>query len=298
MAVPAEKTRVLWSKFAAYEAQFGDLGSLLRVEKRRAEAFPGDAHTMAGLVNVAERYSYLDLKVVSDRELGIAALEKLEKSMPASRGKSRGSTAVEGKAKEGTLDDKVGKNPLESFHPERYPRPDFGRYAVHKMDASSSAASLPPRPKVEDRLPPSGSTSLPSIPTPSHFAGGRTPTVGISGARSPLGPVPGSTAPGPGMIPELIARLISYLPPAHQYAGPRLPVDDLLAYLNSLPIPPPTQPPIYVPMPVVGAMPTVMSPQGPGYVSPNPYTGAWGAVGAVPKRRNEEDDRGRKRFRG
>ncbi|KAI9031293.1 hypothetical protein DFJ74DRAFT_655243 [Hyaloraphidium curvatum] len=274
LAVPADKARVIWSKFAAYEAQFGDLGSLLRVEKRRAEAFPEDNYHLAGLSNVADRYTYLDLKVVAVRELGLPALQGMDKAMllkPKARVGPSLPTA-DSRNKVDALESKSSKHPLDSFHPERYPRPDFGRYAAHKLEATAVAVAKVKQER-EDR--PQMPSAMVQVAPPTMPPANQTPVV-----------LP--TLPGGGPLPELVARLISLLPPPHQYTGPVLPSDDLIAYIRSLPIPMP------------GATAT-FPPQGEvyGQYPPSGASGAWNAPrGGPAKRRNDEDDRGRpKRFR-
>jgi cleavage stimulation factor subunit 3 len=197
LGVPPAQARQIWSKFTAYEAQFGDLASLLRVEKRRAEAFPEDTYKMAGLVDVADRYTYLDLTVVRDRELGLPALQGLDKAI-ALKPKSRASSANTSDPRQSTdAAEGKAKGPLDSFHPERFPRPDFGRYTVHKTDKPAPQRVNPPGVNAMVPLPPKPAT--PSLSVPSSAKQGAVPS-------------------GP-MIPELIARLISALPPAHLYTG-------------------------------------------------------------------------------
>jgi cleavage stimulation factor subunit 3 len=197
LAVPPAQARQIWSKFTAYEVQFGDLASLLRVEKRRAEAFPEDAYHMAGLVDLADRYTYLDLTVVRDRELGLQALQGLDKAI-ALKPKPRATSASTSDARQSAdTGEGKAKGPLDPFHPERFPRPDFGRYTVHKTDKAAPQRPNPPGMIISVPLPPKPTT--PSLAVPSSGKQGAVPT-------------------GP-MIPELIATLISALPPAHAYTG-------------------------------------------------------------------------------
>lgn len=61
-----EKARPVWLKFSEYENKYGDLTGIQKVEKRRAEAFPQDS----AIERFAQRYSYLDINVIEDVELG------------------------------------------------------------------------------------------------------------------------------------------------------------------------------------------------------------------------------------
>lgn len=238
--MPADKTRTIWSKFAAYEAEFGDLASLLRVEKRRAEAFPEgedllrgtpssskdvvslqyrtltDAYHLNGLVNLGQRYAYLDLKVVADKELGLPALQGLDKAMSLKpRSKSSTNITLDSKDSKPSESLEGNKGPLDSFHPERYPRPDFGRYNVHKPELVQAT----PRLRVEGRSP-----MVPDAPRQGLPPKPPTPnlTVPVSGKpvlnTPPHHPVSNVHFP-PGLLPELIARLISFLPAPTQYSG-------------------------------------------------------------------------------
>jgi cleavage stimulation factor subunit 3 len=41
-AIPAEKSKTIWSKYIHYETQYGDLTNLIGIEKRMAEVFPSE----------------------------------------------------------------------------------------------------------------------------------------------------------------------------------------------------------------------------------------------------------------
>jgi len=64
-----EKARPLWEKFSEYENKYGDLGAITKVEKRRREVYPEDSV----LERFAARYSYNDLKVIEEMDMGLSS---------------------------------------------------------------------------------------------------------------------------------------------------------------------------------------------------------------------------------
>lgn len=76
--------RDLWERWARYEYQYGDLEGSLRLEKRWAEAFPKDPP----IKRFAQRYTYLKVDAIANRDIGVAATKKHNARSAAALGKT------------------------------------------------------------------------------------------------------------------------------------------------------------------------------------------------------------------
>lgn len=93
---------------------------------------------------------------------------------------------------------------LDAVTPEKFPRPDFSKYASYKPEGTADAGL--------------GEKSLPGMSLMPERA----------------------SVPDLSLIPDLpepIMRLLGLLPPSIQYSGPRLPYEDIFALLLQSPIP-------------------------------------------------------------
>jgi cleavage stimulation factor subunit 3 len=66
--LPSEKSRDIWNRFLEFEANIGDLTSIVKVEKRRAQSFGSDAEGKETALLI-DRYKYIDLFPLSSSEI-------------------------------------------------------------------------------------------------------------------------------------------------------------------------------------------------------------------------------------
>ncbi|EPS67922.1 hypothetical protein M569_06851, partial [Genlisea aurea] len=79
---PDESVEVVWNKFSQFEQTYGDLASMLKVEQRRKEALSrigesGESVSETSLRDIASRYSFMDLRPCSTRDLDHLARQEL-----------------------------------------------------------------------------------------------------------------------------------------------------------------------------------------------------------------------------
>ncbi|KAJ3294465.1 mRNA 3'-end-processing protein rna14 [Blyttiomyces sp. JEL0837] len=252
VALKSDQCRDIWNVFLDHEINYGELGNVLKADKRRMEAYSEDIGTKYELKAIADRWSYLDINHVGDRELGIN-YPNPDKSRQSNQRQSNninggGSSSNFGSSSNGfdlniggglsipsgqeltggtsagsgsgtgsntNTSGKARHQNLDSVHPERYPRPDFSKWVSYK-----------PEPPVVAK------TGL----------GGSPAIAGAS--QSAAVPVTVVTH-----IPDAIAKFLEILPTANSYNGPPVPVDEILDILRHLPIPLPVNPPVMVPIP-------------------------------------------------
>ena len=65
--IPKEKAREIWNMYLAFESSYGDLSSMLKLEKRKAEAYPET--DSSAIFQLVQRYKYMDLWPCSASEL-------------------------------------------------------------------------------------------------------------------------------------------------------------------------------------------------------------------------------------
>ncbi|KAI9336838.1 hypothetical protein DFJ73DRAFT_18216 [Zopfochytrium polystomum] len=249
VALPPEQAQSLWSIFLKHEISYGELPNITKAEKRRREMYQQDGSSSQ---SVAERWMYLDLNNVAEQDLGLqsssqsAATQKAKLHKRTASAGSNGSFPPSGAASVQPPPASVGlefrAQSLESVHPERYPRPEFGKWVPYKPEPPKPVPL--PLPSGEG-LGPAGMPPIqPTVPT-----GG--PANAPMHARAPLAPpmpIPSPTAVV--RVPEQVAKLLEVLPPAATYNGPLVPIDDIIEIFRRLPVQIPPIPPLMVPVTV------------------------------------------------
>uniref|UniRef100_A0A1I8F444 Suf domain-containing protein n=1 Tax=Macrostomum lignano TaxID=282301 RepID=A0A1I8F444_9PLAT len=183
-SVPTEKSRVIWAKFLEFETSVGDLASVLKVERRRLQAFQG--------VEVFP-YKFMELFPCSEQELrslGYTDLAKLSPGRPIQHRPSAAwprplaSTAPSGCSSRATPSGRAVVQP-------RPPTP-----------SPTSARMLPFRPRAHPRTDshpvPGGEFPLP--PAASHLVRILPPPTASRGPFVNGGPADGADGPLP--VPE------------------------------------------------------------------------------------------------
>ncbi|KNC99538.1 uncharacterized protein SPPG_04928 [Spizellomyces punctatus DAOM BR117] len=230
-ALPSARAKPIWAKFLSYEMSYGDLANVLKIEKRRADAYPTEQkNSLSSLSDIAERWGFLDIDQVGEFELGLPAQRAFEKKTPGMTGLPLSATNPLSGMQMSKSEDRAAQRKfqsLEPVHPERYPRPDLNKWSSYKPEP---AALKPPAAFGAGGSPaPTASPSLAAgVPSPAQV-------TGISGSRL-------------AMVPEAIATLMSVLPPSSLYNGPILPINDILELFRQIPLPIPSVPPKMVPL--------------------------------------------------
>ncbi|XP_021822483.1 cleavage stimulation factor subunit 77 isoform X3 [Prunus avium] len=86
-SLPSEESVEVWKRFTSFEQTYGDLASMLKVERRKKEALSGTGEEgpsslESSLQDVASRYSFMDLWPCSSKELDhLARQEWLAKNI-------------------------------------------------------------------------------------------------------------------------------------------------------------------------------------------------------------------------
>ncbi|KAI8824353.1 uncharacterized protein EV422DRAFT_317763 [Fimicolochytrium jonesii] len=199
-ALPPQRAKPVWAKLLAYETENGDLANVLKTETRRAEAYPEDQKNPLATLNVvAERWSFLGIDHVGETELGLSAQKAIYSggAIPNPAPSQAAAAATQSKA---VADDRSGGRrfqSLESYHPERYPRPDMAKWVSYKPEPTPANA--------QQQL-------------QQENAGGQISATGSP--RPPPASLNAVDKRGPGaMVPEAVARLLSVLPAAALYNG-------------------------------------------------------------------------------
>ncbi|CAG8442158.1 2693_t:CDS:10, partial [Ambispora gerdemannii] len=221
LTMPVDKAKIVWEKFSDYENNYGDIGSLRKIEERRAEKYSDESP----LIRFAERYSYLDTNVILDQEIGAT---KRRIDIPESSPPAEPSTRVS-KTQEQQDSHTARKALLNSVQPEKYPRPDFRQWVSYKPTPDQLR-----RPTFT-----SGSAAQGSVPPPDtgsqplgfqNVQGTRDSSVLLRPSPPPLrASTPPSQHPshviwkrGPNgmLLPEAIANFLGALPPPMSFPGP------------------------------------------------------------------------------
>ncbi|KAI8920212.1 hypothetical protein DFJ77DRAFT_233633 [Powellomyces hirtus] len=302
-ALPADRAKPIWAKLLAYETEYGDLANVLKSEKRRADAYPGEANnSLVALSYLADRWSFLEINHVGEFELGLPAQYDLEKKVPGTVAGVPLSSAATAHAAASSasshhhaskIDDRGAPQrkyqSLESVHPERYPRPDLNKWMAYKPETAASASG------------------------PGAPGGDHADTGGAGEGAGDRGQPP--AAPGI-LVPDAVARLMAVLPPANIYNGPILPINDIIDLFRQIPLPTPATPPLMVSVPSTSAAQSSAQ-QGPsssfpdrggqpygrsgplaGYNQPPPQSRGFGGGFSVSAGGSRDMDRGGGRGRG
>ncbi|KAJ3140311.1 mRNA 3'-end-processing protein rna14 [Geranomyces variabilis] len=249
--LPPDCARPIWAKLLAYETEYGDLANVLKAEKRRAEAYPGDsANPLVALTQLTERWTFLDINQIGEWELGLSAQYGLEKKVPGAVAAPPPPMTARAAASHRKDDDRNSSSrkyqSLDSVHPERYPRPDMTKWVAFQPEAVP-AAVRPPGGGVPDAA---GAAGADQGQAP------RGPVVNVP--NQPVGGSVGSGGSGSGggmMVPDAVVRLMAVLPPSETYNGPVLPINDIIDLFRQIPLPAPAGPPMMVQLPAPGPPP-------------------------------------------
>ncbi|KAF9997162.1 mRNA 3'-end-processing protein rna14 [Entomortierella chlamydospora] len=151
-----EKARPLWEKFSEYENKYGDMAAITKVEKRRREVYPDDSL----LDRFAARYSYNELKVIEEMDLGLSIRKNIHVPALTDFSSDFPPPPVVNLDKAS----RAGRRPLmEPVHPDLYPRPDFAMWNSYRVypDMIKSSASAQSR----DSSRPGGMDTVPHAHT-------------------------------------------------------------------------------------------------------------------------------------
>ncbi|KAK7478906.1 hypothetical protein BaRGS_00029887 [Batillaria attramentaria] len=162
--ITPEKSTDIWSRFLAFESQVGDLASIVKVEKRRAQTiekvqeFEGKETAL-----LIDRYKYLDLLPCSDSELRAIGYMVLIKQNVVQLQAAPGSSSLlqtPASVVEGTEE---AKRP-------QYPKPDIDQMLPFKPRAVVPPGSHPV-PGGVFPPPPAAAALLQLLPPPQCFQG-------------------------------------------------------------------------------------------------------------------------------
>lgn len=182
------KAKILYSTFHKYEACYGELSQLTKLEKRMSDLFPEDPQ----LAIFASRYAVADFDpgfirpVISNTQLRpkhSAAMEKATSAQPASH------------------------MPL--------PPPGMQNSPKRQFEDSDYESNMPPRKIVRSDSPLKGAAGRRLDALKRAQARNGTKPAG-SGLYPPAAPPPPPPPPG---LPIVILNLLSMLPSASQYTG-------------------------------------------------------------------------------
>ncbi|KAJ1557065.1 mRNA 3'-end-processing protein rna14, partial [Nowakowskiella sp. JEL0078] len=223
-SIPPIRSRAIWAKLLEYEGQYGDLGTLIKNEKRMSEVYPEDETNVLKLKHVANHWGYLDIEYIAEIELGINV--QVFTIISAQKNSVIQTFTTTQNSLQNQSGDKDKTDILESVHPERYQRPDFSKWAPVKLEATQRPAlSAINSPTIsQDTLMTQASEIIQS-----QIENDMQQQLTV-------------------LVPEKIFRFIQALPPAHAYDGQHLPVEDVIELFRQVPsiqlplVPPPLFP--------------------------------------------------------
>ncbi|GAQ84868.1 cleavage stimulation factor subunit 3 [Klebsormidium nitens] len=251
---PAASAKV-WARFVQFEATYGDLSSLLKVEKRRREAaVAAGERAEDGLEALVRRYRFMDLWPAAPHELALMHPHQAAKSdspLPASssgrfeNGGSVGPPLPHSAAAHASASDYqdggLGEGPSPPLNPRETPtgQPQPSRQQPGDGLAAHRRRKTPPRPPPGP--PPEARSTPPPLPA------GLPPTASFVSRPSstPAAPVPQFLVDAlVQQLPPLVLHFLHQIPPLH---GPAPDVDMVIAALlstdfSSPPEGPPRQP--------------------------------------------------------
>ncbi|PAA82567.1 hypothetical protein BOX15_Mlig031030g1 [Macrostomum lignano] len=175
-SVPTEKSRVIWAKFLEFETSVGDLASVLKVERRRLQAFQGvEVFRGKETALLIDRYKFMELFPCSEQELrslGYTDLAKLSLaglSNPALSGLAT-AAGIDGSFWLQQSRDVQAKRPGGGAAAAAYAKPDFSQMLPFRPRAHPRTDSHPV-PGGEFPLPPAASHLVRILPPPTCFRG-------------------------------------------------------------------------------------------------------------------------------
>ncbi|KAL1924490.1 uncharacterized protein VTP21DRAFT_4144 [Calcarisporiella thermophila] len=206
--IPSEKARILWDRLMEYENRYGELVSIQTLDRRRAEVYTEETD----LDRFVARCSYEDIDVIQEKELGGAARRQIAKETP------RLDLSELAAEKDRYSRDEDKRPLLESYHPERFPRPDLTQWTPYKASPEDlKRAAL-------DNMERAGS---PAVGTPPPTGGDISSRGGETGHTQPVWISTGAM----GYLPEAVANFLTALPPANTFNGPVFNASALLEVL-------------------------------------------------------------------
>lgn len=130
-AIPTEKSLPIWTKYLAYETQYGDLSNLQKLQARRSIAFPLDnTDLLESVMNLADKWTIYQLTFIRDCELGVQYLQE-----------AGGHSSVNSQIKFGAgnvaaakSDDRRALGVLGGIHADQFPRPDLTRWQLYRPE--------------------------------------------------------------------------------------------------------------------------------------------------------------------
>lgn len=212
--LPVEYQDEIWKKLIHYETNFGEYALIKKVEKRYTDTIAGPVEVATTLQTISDHFSFANLSYISNVELGLSAIKEFGDKLPK--------ITLTTSAKKTINKSRITQN-LDSVNPERFPRPDFSKWAVFKADPS-----LKVDPVVDPNI-----TAL------------KNSSVSGSADSSPAGP----------LVPPAVAEFMKQLPSPHEFTGPILPADEIIKLLLSINVPLPSQTLTWVPIEDYGGGP-------------------------------------------
>ncbi|KAI8848336.1 hypothetical protein BC829DRAFT_394221, partial [Chytridium lagenaria] len=213
-----EHCRQIWSRFLSHEIHFGDLGTVLKTEKRMSDFYSEEERAEHRLGSLSERWSFLDLSYVGDYELGLFTHSSSHDKAPARSTKSI---------------TKLKTNAIETAVSDKYPRPDFSKWNIYKPEPPQNPPQRPGS-STQDSGPAPSSSNAPNaapsqpvsmipdaivrfldlLPLPAAYNG---PLIPIADVLDLLKHVP---IPMPATPPTLVPLTITGPPPHLMNDGP------------------------------------------------------------------------------
>ncbi|KAJ3179227.1 mRNA 3'-end-processing protein rna14 [Gaertneriomyces sp. JEL0708] len=138
-SLPSEKAKPVWARFLAYEIDYGELNNVLKVEKRRAEAYAKESkHMITSPSDIADRWRVLGIDNIGKYELGLAAQQQTEIQIPKAESILPAPALLQAQLNKVEERGQPRRfQSLESFHPERYPRPDLNKWVAYKPEPAA-----------------------------------------------------------------------------------------------------------------------------------------------------------------
>ncbi|KAG9303333.1 hypothetical protein G9A89_013659 [Geosiphon pyriformis] len=239
--MPPEKAKIIWDKYSHYLSHFADLETLRKLDEKRAKKYPDETP----LGRFAQRCSYLNINIISQREIGA-------KPGPPDRSVSPPEANRPTKAHEEEQDFHAAKRALlNSVQPEKYPRPDFRQWVQYKPTpeqlrrptfppVNPGQGSIPP---VEIVTQPLGFQPTLSIQTTTTKRPSPPPSVPSPPSQGPpqAGPVIWKRGLNGMLLPDAVANFLAALPPVASFPANVVPLNpvDLIEILRTSNIPPP-----------------------------------------------------------
>ncbi|KAI0052667.1 Suf-domain-containing protein [Auriscalpium vulgare] len=220
-----ERARPLWERWARHEYQYGDLAAAQKLEKRMAEAYPGDPP----IKRFAQRHTYHSIDAIASRDLGVAMARQSSGS-----GSSHGSSSSLGRTDTqqsfgSTIITPTGSQQLPISSQKRASSPDHKRRDDSYGPASYKRArpsTPPPRDRWEGANHGRRRYGSPSWEKDKE----KDSPVGIRRVKDVEDEKPVS-------LPSVISWFVGQLPTPGSFDGPVFRTDDLMQVFRNAVIP-------------------------------------------------------------